>query len=58
MSERRSKGLSASRGLATRTAGPSSPTAPWAAADTKVSVQPSDTPSPTRIPFTSRRSRE
>ena len=54
MSERRRNGFSASRGLATRTAGPVRPTSSCAAAETNVSVHPSDAPSPTRMSFTVR----
>ena len=51
MSERRRNGFSASRGLDTRTAGPVRPTSSCAAAETKVSVHPSEAPSPARMSF-------
>ncbi len=57
MSERRRNGFSASSGLATRTAGPVSPTSWCAAAETNVSVQPSDAPRPSRMSFMERRER-
>ena len=57
MRDRRRNGFSASSGLATRTAGPVSPTSACACSDTKVSVHPSDAPRPHRMSLTARRDR-
>ena len=57
MRDRRRNGFSASRGLATRTAGPVRPASACACADTKVSVHPSDAPRPHRMSLTTRRER-
>ena len=57
MRDRRRNGFSASSGLATRTSRPERPMSACAAAETKVSVQPSDAPSPHRTSLRNRRDR-